>query len=130
MKKYRVPGRAADRHRSLPRPLPLFQPKVRGADGGVDRLDAHLGKGFALVGRTRDDVRVGAEAQRLLERLSVRKVAVDELEVVEGESDPLFGNYSAIVVRPDRLIFGVVTEEHDLDGLLVELARKLSLNAR
>ncbi len=106
----------------------LFQPRVRGTDGSVDRLDAHLGKGFAIVGRTKDDFRVGAEAQQLLERLNVRKVALDELEVVEGESDSLFETYPAVVVRPDRLIFGVVDTEHDLDRLVLELGRKLSLS--
>jgi hypothetical protein len=108
----------------------LFQPRIRSTNGRVDRLDTRLGRGFAIVGRTHDDLRVGAEAQQLLERLNVQKVALDELEVVEGELDPVFGTYPAVVVRPDRLIFGVVDEQYDLDWLLEELARKLSLNAR
>lgn len=108
----------------------LFQPRVRGADGSVDLLDSHLGKGFAIVGRTRDDLRVGPEVQQLVERLNVRMVAVDELEVVEGVPDPLFETCAAAVVRPDRLIFGIVDAEHDLARLLTELARKLSLKER
>jgi 3-(3-hydroxy-phenyl)propionate hydroxylase len=107
----------------------LFQPKVRGADGRVERLDTHLGKSFAVVGRTRDDLRMGAEAQRVLEHLNAPTVALDALEVVEGKLDPLFETHPAVVVRPDRLIFGVVDADHDLDRLLGELVRKLSLRA-
>ncbi len=44
--------------------------------------------------------------------------------------DPLFETYPAVVVRPDRLIFGVVDVEHGLDRQLVEVARKLSLSVR
>jgi hypothetical protein len=105
----------------------LFQPKVRGTDGRTERLDTHLGKGFAVVGRTRDDLRMGAEAQRVLEHLNAPTVALDALEVVEGQLDPLFETHPAVVVRPDRLIFGVVDADHDLDRLLGELARKLWL---
>jgi len=56
-------------------------------------------------------------------------VALDQLEVVEGEFDPLFESHPAVVVRPDRLIFGVVDPDYNLDRLLGELSRKLSLNA-
>jgi len=108
----------------------LFQPKLRGADGRTDRLDSHLGKGFAVVGRTGDDLRMGAKAQQLLERLGARTLALEGLELVEGRLDPLFETYPAVVVRPDRLIFGVVDADHDLDQLLDELARGLSLRAR
>jgi hypothetical protein len=108
----------------------LFQPKVRGGDGRVERLDTHLGRGFAVVGRTRDDLRMGAEAQRVLEVLNAPTVALDALEVVEGKLDPLFETHPAVVVRPDRLIFGVVDADHDLDRLLGELVRKLSLQVR
>lgn len=108
----------------------FFQPTVRGPEGSTDRLDDHLGKGFAVVGRTRDDLRTGAGARRLLERLGAATVALDTLEVAAGKLDPLFEVHPAVVVRPDRLVFGVVDAEHDLDGLLGELARKLCLRSR
>jgi len=109
----------------------FFQPHVRDRDKGgeVTRLDRGLGKGFAIVGRSAGDLRMGAEAQRLFERLGAKTVALDQLEVVEGECDPLFESHPTVVVRPDRLIFGVVDSDYDLDRLLGELSRKLSLNA-
>jgi len=107
----------------------LFQPHVRGTDGRVTRLDSYLGKGFAIVGRSEDDLHMGAEAQRVFEHLGGRTATLDQLEVVDGELDPLFDTHPAVVVRPDRLIFGVVDSAYDLDRLLGELNRKLSLNA-
>lgn len=105
----------------------LFQPKVRSTEGSTDRLDTHLGKGFAVVGRTRDALRINVASKGLLERLDASIVALDELEVVEGQLDPLFESHPAVVVRPDRLIFGVVDADHDLDQLLAELADRLAL---
>ena len=105
------------------------QPHVRDAAGKVTRLDTYLGKGFAIVGRSQDDLNMGAEAQRVFERLAAKTVALDQLEVVDGEVDPLLETHPAVVVRPDRLIFGVVDSSYDLDRLLGELNRKLSLKA-
>ena len=47
--------------------------------------------------------------------------------MVEGKLDSLCETHPAVVVRPDRLIFGVVDADHDLDRLLGELARKVWL---
>ena len=107
----------------------FFQPHVRDANGKVTRLDTYLGKGFAIVGHSADDLRMGAEAQRIFAHLGAKAVALDELKVVDGEADPLLETHRAVLVRPDRLIFGVVDSDYDLDRLLVELNRKLSLVA-
>jgi hypothetical protein len=48
--------------------------------------------------------------------------------VVEGEMDRVFESHAAVVVRPDRYVFGVVNDEWDLDRLLVELGRRLVLS--
>jgi 3-(3-hydroxy-phenyl)propionate hydroxylase len=108
----------------------FFQPHVRetGTEGPTKRLDTALGKGFAIVGRSADDLRMGAKAQSVFERLGAQTATLDQFEVVEGEFDPLFATHPAVVVRPDRLIFGVVDSDYDLDRLLGELNRKLSLN--
>ncbi len=105
----------------------LYQPTVRGPAGSPERLDTFLGKGFALVGRSRDDLQLGEEARRIAERLGASSVALDAFELAEGRVDPLFDDHPAVVVRPDRLIFGVVDGDHDLDDLVLALADKLSL---
>jgi hypothetical protein len=63
----------------------------------------------------------------VLERLGGRTVSLECLEVVEGEMDNLFDAHPAMVLRPDRYVFGVVDDTWDLDRLLVELGRKLAL---
>jgi hypothetical protein len=52
---------------------------------------------------------------------------LEGLRVVQGDHDPLFDVHSAVVVRPDRYIFGVVDADWKLDRLLSELARKMCL---
>jgi hypothetical protein len=105
----------------------LRQPMVREAGGAPCRLDERLGRGFAVVGRRPGDLALGAEAQRVLERLGGSRVCLEGLEVTEGAMDHLFDLHPAAVVRPDRYVFGVVDAEWDLDRLLLELARRLSL---
>jgi 3-(3-hydroxy-phenyl)propionate hydroxylase len=105
----------------------LRQPTVRRADGTVCRFDELLGRGFAIVGRKPSDLHLGAEAESVLRRLEGRVVSLDGLEVVEGGWDRLFGAHPAVVLRPDRYVFGVVDDAWDLDRLLGELGRKLAL---
>jgi 3-(3-hydroxy-phenyl)propionate hydroxylase len=105
----------------------LRQPTVRRADGEECRLDELLGRGFAVVGRKQSDLRLGAEAGAVLERLGGRAVSLEGLEVTQGEADRLFEDHAAAVLRPDRYVFGVVDEDWSLDRLLVELGRKLAL---
>jgi len=46
---------------------------------------------------------------------------------VRGEMDRLFEDHPAVLLRPDRFVFGVVDEVYDLDRLVAELVRSLSL---
>lgn len=103
----------------------LRQPVVRRPAGGECLLDELFGRGFAVVGRTARDLRVGPEAQALLMRLGARSVGLEDLEVTTGRWDELFDVHPAVVLRPDRYIFGAVDESWPLDRLLVELGRKL-----
>jgi hypothetical protein len=55
-------------------------------------------------------------------------VSLEGIEVVPGtSSDSLFDAHPAAIVRPDRYVFGVVDDQRDLDGLVVELGRRLHL---
>ena len=105
----------------------LYQPTVRTDGGSPVRLDEHLGRHFAILARTRADLQLSDEARRRLEQLGGRVVSLDELEVVEGRHDPLFEHHPAAVVRPDRYVFGVVDSDHDLEGLMRDLANRLHL---
>jgi 3-(3-hydroxy-phenyl)propionate hydroxylase len=105
----------------------LRQPTVRPPDGAECRLDELLGRGFAVVARKQSDLRLGAEARSVVERLGARIVSLEGLEVTLGAFDPLLDAHSAVVLRPDRYVFGFVDDHWDLDALLVELGRKLAL---
>jgi 3-(3-hydroxy-phenyl)propionate hydroxylase len=105
----------------------LRQPTVRDTEGSECRLDELLGPGFAVVARKRSDLQMSPAARSILERLGGRTVALEGLEITEGEADRLFETHAAAVLRPDRYIFGVVDEGWNLDRLLVELGRKLAL---
>jgi 3-(3-hydroxy-phenyl)propionate hydroxylase len=108
--------------------LTLEQPLVRRSGGRTCPLDALLGSGFAVVGRTAGDLALSADAARLLERLDGRVVPLEDLEVVEGRVDPLFDAHAAAVVRPDRHVFGVVDGAFDVDRLLAALRRQLAMD--
>ena len=105
----------------------LRQPTVRGPDGAEQRLDEHLGRGFAVVARKDGDLALGAEARAVLERLGGRTASLEGLDVVEGERDQVFDDHPAVVLRPDRYVFGVVDDDWDLDRLIALLGRKLAL---
>ena len=105
----------------------LRQPTVRSADGVESRLDDRLGRGFAIVGREDSDLRLGPEASAILEKPGGRVVSLEGMEVIEGAFDELFNTHPAVILRPDRYIFGVVDDQWSLDRLLAELARKLTL---
>jgi 3-(3-hydroxy-phenyl)propionate hydroxylase len=105
----------------------LRQPTVRKGDGTCCRIDEIFGPSFAAVGRKPSDLRMGAEASALLERLGGRAVSLEGLEVEEGAMDGVFHSHAAVVLRPDRYIFGIVDDNWDLDGLLGELGRRLEL---
>ena len=63
----------------------------------------------------------------MLRRLGAHRVALENLEVIGGAIDRLFDSHPAVVVRPDRYVFGAVDEGWDLDRLIRELGRKLAL---
>jgi len=106
----------------------LHQPTVRAPDGAACRLDALLGRGFAVVGRTKQDLELGPEAAGILRRLDGRRVALEDLERVRGHPDPLFEHHPVAVVRPDRYVFGVGDDAWDADRLVVELGRALAMS--
>ena len=105
----------------------LRQPTVRGPEGKERRLDELLGRGFAVVARKQSDLHVGSAARSILRRLGARSVSLEGLEATEGQMDRLFDTSPAVVVRPDRYVFGAVETDWPLDRLLVDLAGKLAL---
>jgi 3-(3-hydroxy-phenyl)propionate hydroxylase len=103
------------------------QPMVRDGGGLECRLDELLGRGFAIVAGCEEDLVVGPEARSILEKLDFRLLGLEGLELVRGQWDSVLDEHPAVVVRPDRYVFGFVDSRWNLDALLLELARKLAL---
>jgi len=105
----------------------LRQPTVRDRDGDICRVDEIFGPSFSVIGRTQDDLKMGTEARAILDRLGGRVVSLEGLDDVEGVTDGVFYTHPAVVLRPDRYVFGVVDDDWDLDALLLELGRRIAL---
>ena len=105
----------------------LRQPTVRDESGAVFRLDEVLGSSFAVVCLDADELSMGADAAAMLAALGGRVVDLKGLSLVEGEMDRVLDQHAAVVLRPDRYVFGVVDETWSLDALMLELGQRLAL---
>ncbi|MEM8767087.1 MAG: bifunctional 3-(3-hydroxy-phenyl)propionate/3-hydroxycinnamic acid hydroxylase [Pseudomonadota bacterium] len=102
------------------------QPIVR--DGAREvRLDEVLGPGFAVVGLTAEDLKLSPESERLLDRLGARRVVLDGLAEARGHFDRGYLETPVMIIRPDRIVFGVTTATVDLDSLVKALGERLCL---
>ena len=105
----------------------LRQPTVRDTNGVTCRVDEIFGPSFAVIGRTEADLEMSPEARGILDQIGGRTVSLEGLEDVEGSTDGAFYTHSALVLRPDRYVFGVVDDDWDLDRLLRELGERMAL---
>ncbi|MEM7019025.1 MAG: bifunctional 3-(3-hydroxy-phenyl)propionate/3-hydroxycinnamic acid hydroxylase, partial [Pseudomonadota bacterium] len=103
------------------------QPIVQDADGNSFRLDERLGSGFAIVARTAADLSMNAASQTLVDKLGIATATLEGLTEQQGHFDRLFESASAVIVRPDRYVFGHTSDDLNLDDLLGQLGQKLSL---
>jgi 3-(3-hydroxy-phenyl)propionate hydroxylase len=105
------------------------QPDVLTSSGEQTRLDDLLGNGFAVVHRG-PTPELDDTARKFLEVTSSRMVAADELKVARGQWDRLLIEHDAVVVRPDRYVYGYSTEQISVNDLLHEAAQQMSLIPR
>ena len=112
----------------LPNPCGyLFsQPDVRARNGETSRLDTLLGNGFAIV-HTGAAPQLDDDATEIFEILGGRTVAADDLELVRGQWDRLLDEHNAVLVRPDRYVYGFTTAETSVNELLKNAAQQISL---
>jgi hypothetical protein len=103
------------------------QPIVKDPDGNEFRFDERLGHGFSIVTRSPSQLDITPGNQVVLEKLNIVTTSIDNLEEVRGHFDRLFSHADAVIVRPDRYVFGHTTEELDLNGLIESLISKLAL---
>ena len=109
------------------------QPFVRDAgaegDGQEVRLDELLGAGFSLVYSAKDQLMLNLsdKSLQIIDQLSMAVVSVADLDVVRGKLDAVLDEHNAVIVRPDRIIFGHTEKDISVDTLIEQLANKLAI---
>jgi 3-(3-hydroxy-phenyl)propionate hydroxylase len=105
----------------------LPQPIVRNPAGETMKFDELLGDGFAVIAQHESDLQMSTESMAVLEKLGARKLSLEGLASVKGKVDKLLEPGTAVIVRPDRIVFGHTSGEVSLDQLITRLAEKLSI---
>lgn len=107
----------------------LFSQPIVKRDSADDsfRLDEQLGPGFAIVGRDADALAVDEKSQAVARTLGLTFVDLSTLSTVRGHFDRGFETLDAIVVRPDRYVFGGSNAEWPLDAVIAALGEALHL---
>lgn len=123
----------------------FVQPFVRREDGSIARLDDLLAPGFAIVAASPATINgISPASLALWQSLGGQRVLVGSLsdQPVAGEpaadgvdvwteAEPLLSDWlrrngvEAVIVRPDRYVFGGARSADGLNGLIALLARQL-----
>jgi 3-(3-hydroxy-phenyl)propionate hydroxylase len=121
----------------------FVQPTIRRSEGRAVRLDDLLAPGFVLAAATAEPMTwLAPESLRLWRALGGEEVIVvaGAAPVAAGggrvlrEENSLFSDWlrasgaAAVVVRPDRYVFGAAANAAELNALIAELAAGLSLS--
>jgi hypothetical protein len=101
------------------------QPVVRNAQGQELRFDYLLGPNFALL--TNGHVELSQESLVMMSALHVKSIDVRTLTLVNGTFPDQLQNNEAVLLRPDRLVFGHTDAKTTVDTLISRLALALSV---
>jgi 3-(3-hydroxy-phenyl)propionate hydroxylase len=103
------------------------QPIVVTPDGIEQKLDDLLGGGFALVAQDQAVLQMTDASHLLIEKLDIQICLTGELTLKRGKSSRAVQSGAAVLVRPDRLVFGHTTQDLDVNQLLQALEEALDL---
>ena len=98
----------------------LPQPVVRDPEGKEVLFDDLLGAHFALL--THGSVSIDERGAALIEALQIQLLDVSTLEIVYGKLPELLQTGEALLIRPDRLVFGHTNADVSLESLFTRLA--------
>ena len=104
----------------------ITQPTV-GHESQPCRLDDLLGNGFALMGHNLQQSSFSEESRRLIERLKITLLELEEVQVLRGRLTEVPTGEVALV-RPDKILFGQTQGEFGVDQLLKDLADTLCVS--
>ncbi len=100
------------------------QPKVSLHGNPESRLDDVIGSKFAIVSKSDVSDQISPENKAFMERLDVQQVVLPEEARTSKELDLVLGFNEAVILRPDRYVFGVVNAERGLNDQLDQLRSK------
>lgn len=103
------------------------QPVVRCDSGGEQLLDDLLGSGFSIVTSNEEELALNGQSLALREALGINVVSTHQLEAARGKFDPILKMADAVVIRPDKLVFGRTTDSLGINDLLARLGEQMTL---
>jgi hypothetical protein len=105
----------------------LFSQPIVGNGTTEQRLDDLLGAGFSIVAKTENDLGLSSESRVIAAKIGITLLSLEGLSEVRGHFDRVFEFADAVIVRPDRYVFGHPDAQRTLDNLVALLADKLHL---
>lgn len=106
----------------------LPQPVVRNPQGQEFRFDELIGANFALL--TNGHVELNQQSRAMMSALCVKTIDVKTLTLVNAVFPDQLRNNEAVLLRPDRLVFGHTDATTTVDTLISRLALALSVKER
>ncbi len=103
----------------------LPQPLIRDTGGKQCRFDELLGPHFALL--TMGPAVVNKASAAVLNALRVKAIDVSTLELVQGKFPELLTAGEALLLRPDRIVFGHTDDKTSIDMLCSKLASAIAV---
>jgi 3-(3-hydroxy-phenyl)propionate hydroxylase len=97
------------------------QPRVDLDGRGAQRLDDLTDERFYIVSEKDQTPSISAENAAFLSRIDAKHFVLEESKRTSPELNELLGRYDALIVRPDRYVFGVVDEKHPINQQLDKL---------
>ena len=101
----------------------LPQPVVRDGQGREILFDELLGAHFALV--SNGSYAFDEETTSVLRALEIQMIDVSKLEIVRGKFPACLQHGEALLLRPDRIVFGHTNADISADTLITRLADSL-----
>ncbi len=101
----------------------LPQPVVRNSSGTVVRFDELIGPHFAVI--SYGPPQFNTASVELINALKIQVIDISKLAFLHGRFPDWLGAGSALLLRPDRLVFGHTDASISLDSLLERFARAI-----
>ncbi len=109
---------ASDGVTGYPSPQPLVA--YNGAEPVL--MDELIGPNFAILSATDVSNDLSEKHKALLERIGTTMLVLPESSRKSRELDALLGLHKAVILRPDRYVFGLVNNVHSMSEQLDKLA--------